>query len=166
MSSKKYKTLQSSHILSNLSDISKKSLFIGVFQLKSLDYESLIFIKQQTFPLNLKTFVCKNTFVKKNKLFSSLSLSSVSEGPIFIFYSFLSLPNYEKIIDIVNKTKLLPLFFSIENKLIFFKNLPLLLNKSKTEFLVSLVKLLDYHNKRLNSILMNSNSYLQYLLYF
>jgi len=163
MYSKKYKILHSAHILSNLNNISKKSLFVGFFQLKCLDFDSLILIKKKTFLLNLRTFICKNTFTKKNKLLPFSFLPSVSQGSLVIIYSIKALPVHETIIDLIDKTKLLPLFFSIQNKIIFFKNLGLLLNKSRTEFLILLIELLDTHNRKINNLFIISNSHLQHL---
>jgi len=77
MSSKKYKTLRSIYIISKLNYALKKSVFIGFFQLKSLDFENSIQIKQLTFGLNLKTFICKNSFLKQNKLLPLPLLSSI-----------------------------------------------------------------------------------------
>ena len=164
MSSKKYKTLRSTYILSNLNHILKKSAFIGFFQLKSLDFENSIQIKQLTFGLNLKTFVCKNSFLKQNKLIPSLLLSSISQGCIVVLYSSSKLSNFDILNNIINKTKLLPLFFCFENKFIFLKTLLLLSNTSKMDSFIQLINLLNNHNNRLNNIFVISNSNIQNLL--
>jgi len=164
MPSKKYKILRSIYILSNLNNILKKSTFIGFFQLKSLDFENSIQIKQLTLGLNLKTFVCKNSFLKQNKLIPLSLLSSVSQGCVVILYSFSKFSNFDIFNNIANKTKLLPLFFYFENKFMFLKKLLLLSNISKTDKLIELIYLLNTHNSKINNIFIVSNSNIQMFL--
>jgi len=164
MSSKKYKTLRSIYIVSKLNHALKKSVFIGFFQLKSLDFENSIQIKQLTFGLNLKTFICKNSFLKQNKLLPSPLLSSIPQGPIVILYSFSKPSNFDVVNKMLSKTKLVPLLFCFENKFMYLKTLLSLSNVSKTDLYIQLISLLNNHNIKINNIFIFSNSNIQTLL--
>lgn len=164
MSSKKYKTLRSAYIISNLNYIFKKSAFIGFFQLKSLDFENSVLIKQLIFGLKLQTFVCKNSFLKKNKLLSPPLFSPISQGPIIIVYSFFELLNFNIINTIIHKAKLVPLFFYFDNKFMFLKTLLLLSNMSKINLFIHLINLLNNHNSKISNLFITSNSKIQFLL--
>lgn len=164
MSSKRYKTLRSVYIISNLNHIFKESTFIGFFQLKSLDFENSILIKQLTFRLNLKTFVCKNSFFKKNKLFPPQLLLSISQGPIVAIYSFVKLLNFDIVNKIINDIKLEPLIFYFNNKFMFLKTLLLLSNVSKNDLFVQMINLLDNHNSKITSVFITFNFNIQTVL--
>ena len=157
MSFKKYKKFRASSTFLKLSNIFKKSIFIGFFQLKSFNLDEWIKIKQLIFKFNLKIIVCKNTYLQKNMSLPSVLSPIITQGNLVILYSFSNLPTLETINIILSKFRMLTLFFYLFKKFVFLNKLSLLLNNYKTNFVIDLVILLENHRKNILSILSNSN---------
>ena len=160
MSSKKYKKFRATTTFLRLSKILKKSIFIGFFQFKSFNLNEWVKIKQLVFDLNLKTVICKNTYLQKNISLPSTLLPVITQGNLFILYSFSNLPTLKIINDILNKSKIIGLFFYFFKKFVFLNKLSELLDRCQDNILIRLVILLENHRKNILSILLNSNQYI------
>lgn len=157
MSFKKYKKFRAINISLKLSNIFKKSTFIGFFQFKSFNLDEWIKIKQLIFNQNLRIIICKNTFLKKNILIPSILMPTITQGNLVILYSFSSLPTLEIVNSILSKAKLLVLFFYFLKKFVFFKKLSVLLENYKANLVINLMVLLENHKKNMVTLLTNSN---------
>jgi len=157
MSFKKYKKFRATNISLKLSNIFKKSTFIGFFQFKSFNLDEWIKIKQLIFNQNLRIIICKNTFLKKNILIPSILMPTITQGNLVILYSFSSLPTLEIVNSILSKAKLLVLFFYFLKKFVFFKKLSVLLENYKANLVINLMVLLENHKKNMVTLLTNSN---------
>ena len=157
MSFKKYKKFRATNISLKLSNIFKKSTFIGFFQFKSFDLDEWIKIKQLIFNQNLRIIICKNTFLKKNILIPSILMPTITQGNLVILYSFSSLPTLEIVNSILSKAKLLVLFFYFLKKFVFLKKLSVLLENYKANLVINLMVLLENHKKNMVTLLTNSN---------
>jgi len=157
MSFKKYKKFRAINISLKLSNIFRKSTFIGFFQFKSFNLDEWIKIKQLIFNQNLRIIICKNTFLKKNILIPSILMPTITQGNLVILYSFSSLPTLEIVNSILSKAKLLVLFFYFLKKFVFFKKLSVLLENYKANLVINLMVLLENHKKNMVTLLTNSN---------
>ena len=157
MSFKKYKKFRATNISLKLSNIFKKSTFIGFFQFKSFNLDEWIKIKQLIFNQNLRIIICKNTFLKKNILIPSILMPTITQGNLVILYSFSSLPTLEIVNSILSKAKLLVLFFYFLKKFVFLKKLSVLLENYKANLVINLMVLLENHKKNMVTLLTNSN---------
>ena len=157
MSFKKYKKFRATNISLKLSNIFKKSTFIGFFQFKSFNLDEWIKIKQLIFNQNLRIIICKNTFLKKNILIPSILMPTITQGNLVILYSFSSLPTLEIVNSILSIAKLLVLFFYFLKKFVFFKKLSVLLENYKANLVINLMVLLENHKKNMVTLLTNSN---------
>jgi len=157
MSLKIYKKFRATSTSLKLSNIFKKSTFIGFFQSKSFNLDEWIKIKQLIFNQNLKIIVCKNTFLKKNVLIPSILMPTITQGNLVILYSFPNLPTLEVINSILSKAKLLVLFFYFLKKFVFLKKLSVLLENYKSNLVINLMVLLENHRKNMLTLLTNSN---------
>ena len=154
---KKYKKFRSTSIFLKISNIFKNSTFIGFFQSKSFNLDEWIQIKQLIFNLNLKIIVCKNTFLKKDVFLPSALMPTITQGNLVILYSFSNLPSLETINNILNKAKLLVLFFYFFKKFVFLNKLSVLLENYKHNFAINLIILLENHRKNILALLTKSN---------
>jgi len=157
MSFKKYKKFRAINISLKLSNIFRKSTFIGFFQFKSFNLDEWIKIKQLIFNQNLRIIICKNTFLKKNVLIPSILMPTITQGNLVILYSFSSLPTLEIVNSILSKAKLLVLFFYFFKKFVFLKKLSVLLENYKANLVINLMVLLKNHKKNMVTLLTNSN---------
>ena len=161
-SNKKYKILKSNSSLLNLTHIFKNNSFLAFFQIKHLNFKDLIELKKIICLLNLKTFMCKNTYLKKKISLLHIPAnfnSSITQGNLLIIYSFNKFSDFDfnkvSLLNFFqNKLKLIPLFFYICKKVVFLNNFVSFLKLSDKDMFVQLIYLLENNNKNvLNNIL-------------
>ena len=115
---KKYKKLKTITVPLNLSKIIKDNNFIGFFQPKYLNLDNLIQIKQMNSKLNLNFLFCKNSYIKRDSSIPAQLSSYMVQGNFILLYSHLQPNNLEIMNSLINKVKLLPLFFYIFDKVL------------------------------------------------
>ena len=171
---KKYKILKANSNLLNIADIFKNNSFLAFFQIKHLNFKDLIDLKKTIYSLNLKTFVCKNTYLKKKISFLNLPkdfVCSITQGNLIIIYSQtkLSVLNNNKaflLAFLQNKLKLIPLFFYFCNKFLFANNFVNLLKSSEKDMFIQLISFLEMNNKNiLNNLVLPSKMLINSLNY-
>jgi len=84
-------------------------------------------------------------------------MPTITQGNLVILYSFSNLPSLETINNILNKAKLLVLFFYFFKKFVFLNKLSVLLENYKHNFAINLIILLENHRKNILALLTKSN---------
>jgi hypothetical protein len=163
---KKYKKLKTITVPLNLSKIIKDNNFIGFFQPKYLNLDNLIQIKQMNSKLNLNFLFCKNSYIKRDSSIPAQLSSYMVQGNFILLYSHLQPNNLEIMNSLINKVKLLPLFFYIFDKFVFLQQSYLLLKNPIDKLFIYLTVLINYYNKSFISLLTNSNQCIYNVLKF
>lgn len=167
MSIKKYKTLKSISTLFNLNKVLKKSSFFCFVQIKHLNHNEWLILKQMTYPLNLKILVCKNTFLKSRNVLLNLPknlLNSLNYGNLFILYSY----NYSNVFSInkffvtdliFKKINMFPLIFYLLGRFFYLKDFIEMSRTSRTDAFSNLIFILEHHNYSALNKLTFANKY-------
>ena len=151
---KKYKALKSISTFSNLNNIIKRSSFFCVVQVKHLNHNEWLVLKQITHSLDLNIFICKNTFLKsKNNLLNLPKHlgNNLCYGNLIILYSnnksFFSLTNRFFVADLLlTKIRICPLIFYSLNRFFFPKDFFNTYKTSKEDAFNKLISILQLHN--------------------
>jgi hypothetical protein len=165
---KKYKTLKSISTLSKLNNIIKDSSFLCFVQVKHLNHNEWLILKQIIHPFGLNVFVCKNTFLKsKNILFNLTKLfgCNLSHGNLVILYSSCKLTytlsdKFFTVDLFLKKIKMSPLIFYFLNRFLFSKHFFNLCKTSKQQAFYNLISILEYHNYNILTNLISTNKLL------
>lgn len=172
MSTKKYKIFKTNSSLTNLDNILNKSTFISLFQVKHLNSYGCIELKKIASLLQLKTFVCKNTFFKRKisllQLPSNIS-QNIIQGNLIILYSFEDFLTLDKnknlfLNFLTSKTHVISLFFYVYNKFLFFDKFIKFFNTSEKKMFIQLIHLLENNNNIVSNNLVTSNKMILDLL--
>ena len=148
---KKYKILKSKSTLLNLNKIVKKSSFFCFAQIKQLNHNEWLFLKQLVYPLGLNILVCKNTFLKrKNVLLNSNKnlWNSLSYGNVVIIYCFKNITSFSTkkffSLDFLQKRMIIsPLIFYFLGRFLFFKDFLENSNNLKNESFSNFIYILE-----------------------
>ena len=151
---KKYKTLKSVSTILSLNNIVTNSSFFCFVQIKHLDNNEWLVLKQLLFPFSLNIFICKNAFLKsRNVLFNlpKYSWDNLSRGNLVILYSnnySISLSSRQFFTSnlFLKKIKMFPLIFYYLKRFFLPEDFFKLLKFSKYENFYRLIYILQCHN--------------------
>ncbi len=172
MSIKKYKTLKSISTLFNLNKVLKNSSFFCFVQIKHLNHNEWLILKQMTYSLNLKILVCKNTFLRSRNILLNLPkklLNSLNHGNLFILYSY----NYANVFALnkifnaelsLKKINIFPLIFYYLDRFFYLQDFLEISRISRIDAFSKLISILEYHNYSALNKLVYSNKYLLFNL--
>lgn len=156
MNYKKYKhRINKFHVES----IFKQNVFVAVFQIKSLNANDWVDLKKIASELNLKLFICKYIFLKKNVFNKNITeYDNLYNGNVLILYSneflFFSL----KQVLFVNNKNIVLLHFYLYGRFLFSHNYTSLIESSTKKNFVQLIFLLECKKiDFLNSMLVSHN---------
>ena len=116
--------------------------------------------------LNLNFLFCKNSYIKRDSSIPAQLSSYMVQGNFILLYSHLQPNNLEIMNSLINKVKLLPLFFYIFDKFVFLQQSYLLLKNPIDKLFIYLTVLINYYNKSFISLLTNSNQCIYNVLKF
>jgi ribosomal protein L10 len=172
MSIKKYKTLKSISTLFNLNKVLKNSSFFCFVQIKHLNHNEWLILKQMTYSLNLKILVCKNTFLRSRNILLNLPkklLNSLNHGNLFILYSY----NYANVFALnkifnaelsLKKINIFPLIFYYLDRFFYLQDFLEISRISRIDAFSKLISILEHHNYSALNKLVYSNKYLLFNL--
>jgi hypothetical protein len=149
---KKYKTLKSISTILNLNNIIKNSSFFCFVQVKHLNHNEWLVLKQIICPLGLNIFICKNAFLYSRSLLLSLSKhlwNNLNQGNLIILYSNSDslLTNKFFVTDLLlKKIKMSPLIFYFLDRFFFPKDFFNICKTSKYDVYYNLICVLQYRN--------------------
>lgn len=154
MTIKKYKTLKSTSTILNLKNIAANSFF-SLIQIKHLNHNEWLVLKQTIHPLGLNIFVCKNGFLNsKNSLFKLPKhiWDNLNQGNLAILYSkntSISFLSSEFLLTdlFLKKIKASPLIFYVLNRFFFPKDfLSKVCKITKSQAFYGLICILQCHS--------------------
>ena len=168
---KKYKTLKSISTILNLNNIIKNSSFSCFVQVKHLNHDEWLVLKQLIRPLDLNIFVCKSAFLESRNVLFNLPKHiwhNLNKGNLVILYSTSSvstLKNTFFAVDLLlKKIKMSPLIFYFFNRFFSPKDFFKISKISKSEACYNLISILQYRNYGISNKLVFVNRLFLYNL--
>lgn len=151
---KKYKTVKSISISSNLNNIIRNSSFFCLVQVKYLNHNEWLVLRQVARSFNLSIFVCKNNSLKSKNILLNLPnhlKNSLCYGNLIMLYSnsklFSSLINRFFVAELLlKKIRICPLIFYSLNRFFFPKHFLNIYKTSKDKAFNNLIYILQFHS--------------------
>jgi hypothetical protein len=163
---KKYKTLKSTSTILNLNNVIKSSSFFCLVQIKHLNHNECLVLKQITCPRGLNIFVCKNALLASKNVLLNLPKhlwNSLNQGNLIILYSTdnLALTNKFFVADLfLKKIKMSPLIFYFLNRFFFPKKFFSVCEAFKHEIFYNLICVLEYRSHDISNKLISGRRFL------